>query len=213
MDVGEIMGGRAGPTARRVFPCRFSSYSSCSSETGEIRRRSRKKSTSRRRKAQVGVAGTKAQLVRSFPRWNPRGIGGRHRPLSRAVAVRQSSPVPAPRLVTGRPLAGACERTADDQPAGFQPHGAWPGARIQSCLRAPRRVFLAAVNDVESRITRLEERYTHLQKHVAEQDRVILDLSERLDRLRKDFARMRTESSGTPAAGNEMPADERPPHY
>ena len=53
----------------------------------------------------------------------------------------------------------------------------------------------------------------HLQKHVAEQDRVILELSEQLDRLRKDLARMKTEASGAGSAGSEMPADERPPHY
>ena len=69
------------------------------------------------------------------------------------------------------------------------------------------------VNDAEARITRLEERYTHLQKHVTEQDRVILDLTERLERLGQDVARVRTDGDAAGSGGNDLPADERPPHY
>jgi len=69
------------------------------------------------------------------------------------------------------------------------------------------------MNDAEVRITRLEERYTHLQKHVTEQDRVILDLNEQVKCLRKELARVRTETTGGAAPGTDLPVDERPPHY
>lgn len=69
------------------------------------------------------------------------------------------------------------------------------------------------MDDIQARLIRLEERYTHLQHHIAEQDRVILGLSEELDRLRRELARVRDDSTRTPGAGDAMPADERPPHY
>ena len=40
------------------------------------------------------------------------------------------------------------------------------------------------MDDAQARLTRLEERYTHLQQHITEQDRVILELGERLERMR-----------------------------
>jgi uncharacterized coiled-coil protein SlyX len=62
------------------------------------------------------------------------------------------------------------------------------------------------------RLTRLEERYTHLQNHVVEQDKVVLELSDALVRLRKELAARRDpdESAGEGAADQ---IDERPPHY
>lgn len=71
------------------------------------------------------------------------------------------------------------------------------------------------VNDASERLTRLEERYLHLQKHVQEQDRVILDLSDTVARLRQELRRLQNEGAaraGESAAG-DLPADERPPHY
>ena len=47
--------------------------------------------------------------------------------------------------------------------------------------------FLADMTDAE-RLTRLEERYAHLQRHSTEQDKVMLQLSEELAKLRKGFA-------------------------
>jgi len=62
------------------------------------------------------------------------------------------------------------------------------------------------------RLTRLEESYTHLQKHVIEQDKVILELSDTLVRIRKDLAALR--ESDLPAGGRAPgQLDERPPHY
>ena len=61
------------------------------------------------------------------------------------------------------------------------------------------------------RLTRLEERYAHLQRHQAEQDKVMLGLADELAKVRKELTVLRTRST----TGNETPepADERPPHY
>ena len=64
----------------------------------------------------------------------------------------------------------------------------------------------------KDRLTRLEERYTHLQNHVVEQDRVILELSEALERVRKELAALRDPDPST-GEGVADQIDERPPHY
>jgi uncharacterized coiled-coil protein SlyX len=62
------------------------------------------------------------------------------------------------------------------------------------------------------RLTRLDERYTHLQNHVVEQDRVVLELSDALVRLRKELAALRDpDPSPGEAAADQI--DQRPPHY
>jgi uncharacterized coiled-coil protein SlyX len=61
------------------------------------------------------------------------------------------------------------------------------------------------------RLTRLEERYAHLQRHSAEQDKVMLQLADELAKLRKEITAMRLRQP-EPRAGGEVP-DERPPHY
>lgn len=61
------------------------------------------------------------------------------------------------------------------------------------------------------RITRIEERYAHLQRHQAEQDKAMLGLSEELAKLRKEVAALRARATGGTEGGE--PADERPPHY
>jgi uncharacterized coiled-coil protein SlyX len=60
------------------------------------------------------------------------------------------------------------------------------------------------------RLTRLEERYAHLQRHQAEQDKVMLELADELAKLRKEVAVLRTRPTTTEGA---EPGDERPPHY
>ena len=69
------------------------------------------------------------------------------------------------------------------------------------------------MDDAEARLVRLEERYTHLQRHVAEQDRVILDLAGDIQRLREELAHLRALRSPGGAPADDLPADERPPHY
>jgi uncharacterized coiled-coil protein SlyX len=66
------------------------------------------------------------------------------------------------------------------------------------------------MSDAE-RLTRLEERYAHLQRHQAEQDKVMLGLADELAKLRKELTVLRTrQTTGTEGA---EPAEERPPHY
>ena len=70
--------------------------------------------------------------------------------------------------------------------------------------------MLARMTDGE-RLTRLEERYLHLQRHQAEQDKVMLELGEELARLKQELALLRARESA--GASPPEPADERPPHY
>ena len=66
------------------------------------------------------------------------------------------------------------------------------------------------MNETE-RLTLLEERYAHLQRHVGEQDKAMLALTDELAKLRKELVVLRTRAAGG-ADGGELP-DERPPHY
>lgn len=63
----------------------------------------------------------------------------------------------------------------------------------------------------QDRLTRLEERYVHLQRHSAEQDKAMLELADEVARLRKELAQLRTQQAAG-REGDEAP-DERPPHY
>ena len=67
------------------------------------------------------------------------------------------------------------------------------------------------MNDAE-RLTRLEERYAHLQRHQTEQDKAVLALGDELARLKKELTALRTRQNAQPEPG-ETPRDERPPHY
>jgi uncharacterized coiled-coil protein SlyX len=66
------------------------------------------------------------------------------------------------------------------------------------------------MNEAE-RLTRLEERYAHLQRHQAEQDKVMLELADEVAKLRKEIVVLRTRAAGGSETGE--PPDERPPHY
>lgn len=65
--------------------------------------------------------------------------------------------------------------------------------------------------DDAERLTRLEERYAHLQRHQAEQDKVMLEFAEELARLKAELAVLRARNSS--GGADSEPADERPPHY
>ena len=60
---------------------------------------------------------------------------------------------------------------------------------------------------------RLEEQLVHLQRHVEQQDRAMLELTRESDRLRQRLERLESKpaSDGDTSAGS--PADERPPHW
>lgn len=61
------------------------------------------------------------------------------------------------------------------------------------------------------RLTLLEERYAHLQRHSGEQDKVMLQLADELAKLRKELASLRAQQTG--GRDREEVPDERPPHY
>jgi SlyX protein len=61
------------------------------------------------------------------------------------------------------------------------------------------------------RIARVEERLAWLERHVAEQDKVMLELAETLDRLRGEAEVLRRRVGD--GMNSPPPADERPPHY
>lgn len=67
----------------------------------------------------------------------------------------------------------------------------------------------------EMRIERIEERVAWLEHHVGQQDRAMLEMAERLDRIVRELSRLRERSTATGAtmeAGAALP-EERPPHY
>ena len=66
------------------------------------------------------------------------------------------------------------------------------------------------MNDAE-RLTKLEERYVHLQRHLTEQDKAMLELSETVAKLKKELVTLRVQRSNDSDEG-DLP-DERPPHY
>ena len=60
----------------------------------------------------------------------------------------------------------------------------------------------------------LEERLTHLQWHVEQQDRVILDLSLEVTKLSARIARTEAKIADSADSTNAgPPANERPPHW
>lgn len=67
------------------------------------------------------------------------------------------------------------------------------------------------MNEAE-RLTQLEERYSHLQHHMCEQDKVMLALSDELNRVRRELSQLRGHVMGG-HGGAEDASNERPPHY
>ncbi|WP_221033257.1 SlyX family protein [Actomonas aquatica] len=62
----------------------------------------------------------------------------------------------------------------------------------------------------EARVSRLEERIAWLERHVLEQDKVMLQQGDLVKKLRDELLTMRER-----VGGREVPLDpnERPPHY
>jgi len=56
----------------------------------------------------------------------------------------------------------------------------------------------------------LEERLAWLQRHVAEQDKAMLEMAGEIDRLKKQVAGLRAKLA---EAGESLRGEERPPHY
>ena len=67
---------------------------------------------------------------------------------------------------------------------------------------------------MNERLQRLEEKIAYLERHVTEQDKVMLELGDTLAKLRQELRTLRERSGGSGAGeGDKAPVDERPPHY
>lgn len=65
---------------------------------------------------------------------------------------------------------------------------------------------------MDARFQRLEEKIAYLERHVVEQDKAMLELTEQLNRLRVALQTLRERLPGESAGGTSSP-EERPPHY
>lgn len=68
----------------------------------------------------------------------------------------------------------------------------------------------------DARIEKIEERVAWLEHHVTQQDKAMLEMAKRLDRLQAELVRLRERSASDSAPGAGTLADaaaERPPHY
>jgi SlyX protein len=64
-------------------------------------------------------------------------------------------------------------------------------------------------------LQRLQEKIAYLERHVGEQDKAMLEMAERIDRLKRELTGLRDRMPAAPAGevGGSAPAGERPPHY
>ena len=64
------------------------------------------------------------------------------------------------------------------------------------------------------RIQRLEEKVAYLERHVTEQDKAMLELTETLARMRVELRKLRERMTDAATGdGGGEPVDERTPHY
>lgn len=65
------------------------------------------------------------------------------------------------------------------------------------------------------RLEKIEERVAWLEHHVTQQDKAMLELAKRLDRLQAELGRLRERAGegGDAARSVEDVASDRPPHY
>jgi SlyX protein len=61
-------------------------------------------------------------------------------------------------------------------------------------------------------LNRLEEKIAHLEHHVTQQDKAMLEFADELARLRRELRALRERASSTRDA-SEGEVDEKPPHY
>jgi SlyX protein len=67
---------------------------------------------------------------------------------------------------------------------------------------------------MNDRVQRLEEKVAYLERHVTEQDKAMLELTDTLARLRLELRALRDQRPESAAGeGGEDPSADRPPHY
>jgi SlyX protein len=64
-----------------------------------------------------------------------------------------------------------------------------------------------------ARINRAEERVAWLERHVLEQDRAMLEISEQVEALKREVMRLRDRAASLGTGDAPQAPDERPPHY
>ena len=63
-------------------------------------------------------------------------------------------------------------------------------------------------------IVKLEEQMTHLEQHVAEQDKVIFKMGQEIANLQRAIQKLHaTLEEKSTGSGSVLPSDEKPPHY
>jgi uncharacterized coiled-coil protein SlyX len=67
----------------------------------------------------------------------------------------------------------------------------------------------------ENRLRTLEERFLFLERHVAEQDRAMLGMAERIDKMEARLRLLQERLAAESATGgaDPSPPDAPPPHY
>jgi uncharacterized coiled-coil protein SlyX len=66
---------------------------------------------------------------------------------------------------------------------------------------------------VAQRSIELEARFSWLERHVAEQDKVILELADELNRLKREAQEVRRRLKEAGEADTEIEPEAPPPHY
>lgn len=82
-------------------------------------------------------------------------------------------------------------------------------------MRRGRRGYHLAMNPSTESIHRLEEKIAYLERHVTEQDKAMLEMSDDITRLSRELnaLRERTGQDASGGGGEDERPDERPPHY
>jgi SlyX protein len=75
-----------------------------------------------------------------------------------------------------------------------------------------------SAGELDTRVARLEERLAWFERHVTEQDKAMMELSDLVERLRREVLALRERSAAGSTGGGGAgvdadQAEERPPHY
>ena len=65
----------------------------------------------------------------------------------------------------------------------------------------------------DSRLSELEAKYAWLERHVADQDKVIFSLGEEIRRIRRECDQLRAAASNRAGSGEPESPEPPPPHY